>query len=613
MNDTTKSDLELKIEEFKTTSDLKRKGELGWQIGYQLILKGQSEEGKNYCDETLAIVDETKDYVVAYKCNIVLGFSYSIKQDYIQTKEYYEKAFEYAEKSEDTSIIAQAYNNLGANEKNIANVHGAIENYIKASNILSAKEDNNDFLVALYTNIGNAYTELKINDEALEYYRKAYRLNTNKDKRYLSYSLGLFHKNITKDFALALGYLKRSLKMAIAGNSIEHIAPTLQVLCDVYYHQEKYEKALESANRSLQYATEYEQSESINLSFFWIGKIHLTLNDYQKAEYYFDKLLKAIDSIKNENILVNIYSCLKDLYFNTERYREAYQYYEKYAVLESKIVMDDRMRLTIYETTKFETEQKKKDLEIYKLRNVELVKSQKIIEQKNEELIKTNEMKNNILGMISHDLKNYIGATLSAHELLIMKEKNITENKYVKMISDSSQKALALVKDILYMNKMEVDEDSLKLEKHILTETIDFLMDNLRLMGKRKNIEINVEYPTEPLFCDLNTDKFHRIIDNLVINAIKFTPTDGNIIVRVQKVDDMAHISIIDSGIGMDDEIRSKLFKQYSKAGGKGTDGEESTGLGLYIVKTLLDKHKATIEVFSEVGKGSEFLIKLKL
>ena len=126
-------------------------------------------------------------------------------------------------------------------------------------------------------------------------------------------------------------------------------------------------------------------------------------------------------------------------------------------------------------------------------------------------------------------------------------------------------------------------------------------------LNKRKNIEIETEYLSENIQCLLNEDKFQRVIDNLVINAIKFTHKDGKIYIKIENINGVAHISIQDTG----DDLIDKLFKQYSKAGRKGTSGEESTGLGLYIVKTILDKHNATIEVTSEIGKGSLFLIKI--
>ena len=610
MDDTTKSDLEKKIEEFKTTNDMTVKANLGIDIGYQLVSIGQHEEGAFYCLETLKIAEAINNHKVAFNCYSILGRMHNIRNENLQSKGCHEKALVFAEKSKDNFCMAMAYNNIGACEREQRNFHGAIDNYIKAANTIGQSDINNDFLETLYINLGNAFKSLKINLDALEYFRKAIKLKTTGDKGYLYYSLGMFHIDQTKDFALALGYLKRSLKISIDKNDIGEVYLIIFAICDVYFQQKKYVKALDTLNESIKYEIDSEMSELITLAWYRYGKIYLALEDYQKSKEYFDKVLEDLDSIFDYD-LMNIYECLKELYFKTGNYLEAYQYSEKYIELKDKIADDEKMRITVYEATKFETEQKKKDLEIYRLKNVELAKSQRIIEEKNEELIKTNEMKDNILGMIAHDLKNYIGSTISAHELLIMKEKDIADNKFIKMINDSCQKALALVKDILYMNKMEVDESSLVLEKLSLTETIDYLMDNLRLLAKKKNIEIITDFPTEPLFCNLNTDKFHRVIDNLVINAIKFTPTDGKIIVKVQKIEDKAHISIIDSGIGMDEEIRAKLFKQYSKAGRKGTEGEESTGLGLYIVNTILDKHQATIEVFSEVNKGSEFLIKM--
>ena len=212
---------------------------------------------------------------------------------------------------------------------------------------------------------------------------------------------------------------------------------------------------------------------------------------------------------------------------------------------------------------------------------------------------------------ISHDLKNYIGATLSAHELLSIREPAWKENKTVKIISDSTKKALHLLKDILYMNKMELDINNIQLTKNDINAAILSTMEDMKLIANRKNIEIQEIYHPKPIYCMINNDKFHRVLNNLIINAIKFTPKDGKITIKTRSEGGFALINIIDTGIGMDKKLITDLFKQYTKSGRKGTDGEESTGLGLSIVKTILNKHNATIDITSEEGKGSDFLIKI--
>ena len=314
---------------------------------------------------------------------------------------------------------------------------------------------------------------------------------------------------------------------------------------------------------------------------------------------------------KNERLLIYFYQSYSKHCYETGNLKEAYNYLNKSFELEKKLNQEDVNKNTNDLINQFEEAQKQKELEIYRLKNVELAHSQKTIENKNVELIKLNEEKDNILGMISHDLKNYIGVTLSAHEVLTTKDKSSAENKYIRMINETSNKALSLVRDILIMNKIDLDEKSIPLTKQDIHLEIDFILENLALMAKRKNINIVKDYYPEPIFCLIHKERFQRAIDNICINALKFINDGGELTVKTHVIDQIAFIHIKDNGIGMDDEMIKNLFQLDTKIGRIGTAGEESSGLGLYIVKKILDSHQAEIEVFSEVGKGSEFVIKM--
>ena len=249
-----------------------------------------------------------------------------------------------------------------------------------------------------------------------------------------------------------------------------------------------------------------------------------------------------------------------------------------------------------------------KRLEIH----IQIDKLIKTIQYKNEVLMRTHEAKDNILCMISHDLKNFINYSLDRCDGMVNNKDSVTE-KNILSIQSANNNALKLLNDILIMNRMDINETSLPMTKQNINEEISNTIDNWTLMANQKNITVEYDIEKEQLLCMINEDKFQRAINNLFINAIKFTCADGRIEVKTRKNGNMAEISILDNGIGMDKDLVAKLFQQYTKAGRPGTHGEASTGLGLYIAKQIIDLHIGTIEVKSEVGKGSEFIIKLPI
>jgi signal transduction histidine kinase len=198
--------------------------------------------------------------------------------------------------------------------------------------------------------------------------------------------------------------------------------------------------------------------------------------------------------------------------------------------------------------------------------HIEMDNLVKAIQLKNEDLMKINESKDNILSIISHDLKNYIGSIQLAIDMIKIKHKEYEDNKYIRIISDSTNKAFSLVRDILSVNKLEVESDTVTFTLTNINNLIKEGNDNLRLIAKQKQIDMNFDIPDEPIHCMINSEKFHRALDNLCINAIKFTNQQGTITVKVLLVNDTVEIHIIDTGIGIEKDMIARLFEKYTKA-----------------------------------------------
>ena len=117
----------------------------------------------------------------------------------------------------------------------------------------------------------------------------------------------------------------------------------------------------------------------------------------------------------------------------------------------------------------------------------------------------------------------------------------------------------------------------------------------------------------EAIYAQVDSMKFAQIINNLVSNAIKFTGTDGLIKVKIEKLEKTALISVSDNGIGIPKSMQPLLFKKYSPAGRKGVDGQESVGLGMWIVKLFTEAHGGTVWFESEENAGTTFYVEIPL
>jgi signal transduction histidine kinase len=413
-----------------------------------------------------------------------------------------------------------------------------------------------------------------------------------------------------KDYSLALGYQKRALKYAQLQKDHRWIAYIALNLANVYVAKKQYSSAINFLLEGYGYAHEFKTYSYLFSICSTLGHVYQLQRKYDKAKNYYDEAFMFI-KYSQKITLCKFYEAYSTFCSEIGNFVELQKYLTKCHELNMELYNEDLVKQTAILTAKFDAEQRDKDLEIYRLKNVELLDSQNIIKRKNDELVSLQNAKDNILEMISSGLKNYVITALSAHETMIQDDISLASNKHAKIIRESCHKALNLLKDIMEVNKIDLSTEDILYERINIHDIIDPLIQGLRYIAQKKHIEIIYKSHPKDMFCNINKEQIQRVLDNLIYNAIKFTPYNGKVYIRTNLQENLAQISIIDSGIGMDAELIEKLFRQYSKTGRKGTAGEESTGLGLYMVKAILDKHNATIEVTSEVAKGSEFTIKI--
>jgi signal transduction histidine kinase len=144
-----------------------------------------------------------------------------------------------------------------------------------------------------------------------------------------------------------------------------------------------------------------------------------------------------------------------------------------------------------------------------------------------------------------------------------------------------------------------------------LSELVSSNIELLKFRAAEKRQSIDLEIRNQPLKAMADSDKFSRVVSNIVTNAIKFSSEDSRILVRLYLEDDNIIFSVKDSGIGIPASIKAKVFEMFTEAKRPGTNGEKPYGLGLSIAKQIVEAHKGQIWFDSEEGKGTTFIISL--
>ncbi|MGA3203804.1 MAG: HAMP domain-containing sensor histidine kinase [Bryobacteraceae bacterium] len=246
--------------------------------------------------------------------------------------------------------------------------------------------------------------------------------------------------------------------------------------------------------------------------------------------------------------------------------------------------------------------------------NNDLANLQRELFRRNVELAAMNEQKNQFLGMAAHDLRSPLGAIMSYSEFLEEEagpQLSQEHREFITTIKDSSHFMLGLINDLLDVTQFESGKLKMELRP---TDLLDLVRRNVALnlvLASKKQIRVvlNSGSPLPPL--PLDRGKIEQVLNNLLSNAIKFSHVNTEVSVILSREDRHVAITIADQGQGIPEEDLPKLFKPFSRTRVRSTGGEPSTGLGLSIVRRIVEGHGGTVDVESQVGTGASFRVRL--
>lgn len=222
-----------------------------------------------------------------------------------------------------------------------------------------------------------------------------------------------------------------------------------------------------------------------------------------------------------------------------------------------------------------------------------------------------NELKNHFLGIAAHDLRNPLTTIMGMSKMLL--ELDLDEDKchkFLESINRASIHMLGLVNDLLDISVIESGQFALAPKPANLARTANDRVELLELIAAQKNIRIETSIDDVP-DTRYDADRIGQVIDNLLSNAIKFSAPETVVTLSVRRAGDGVEIAVADQGPGIPEDERDRLFGTFEKLSAKPTGGERSTGLGLSIVKKIVEAHEGTITIDSTVGKGSTFTVSL--
>ena len=598
-----------------------------------------------------------------------MGIANNYKGERIKAYESYNQALALAAEQNDSTQIAHANNNLGRLFFEQGVLEKSYKHFIDALGIFKSINDLSG-IAYTYQSLGNLYQAqkdfAKSGDSFLAAYRIREKLGNKRDIMSAATYLGGLYQAENK-----IGESSRYFMMAdslgrLIGDEI-NMADVKIRLAENYLKEGKLAMAQASASSGYDVIVKVGNKRLTPSANLVMGKIAIAKNNFTMAKKYFDNALRVSIEIKDAIGQMNAYYQLAEVAKHNGQKQLEIDLMNHYLVLNDSIKDLEVARQVERLQFKLEIDKKEKENDLLKidqafkdaviakqsilnigllvmtvlvsiilffiwnfnrknklinhtlaLKNVEITRQQEEIAinnkrlfSHNQQLSELNHEKDMLMSIVAHDLRSPLNRISGlSHLIELTGGLSTTQLEYLEMIKKSTKAGADLITDLLDVNSFAERANSLSLSKVNLHTLISERIGLMAAMAVMKAIEIELigNFPNEFL-----TDGSYiaRIMDNLLTNAVKFSHPKSKIIVSSVGASGFVGISVKDQGQGFSEEDKKSLFQKFKKLSARPTGGESSNGLGLVIVKTLVDRLGGKIELVSTQSKGAEFIVRI--
>jgi signal transduction histidine kinase len=548
-----------------------------------------------YLKHLLLAEELGSEYEMFFAVNNI-GNLYIQQEDWKNALEYLRRNLNYAETKGTSDQKAYAYTNLGRCYGGLLEYDRAMPYFEKSLELQFQRKDTAR-IVSVLNEIANIHFLQKNDEKSLRAHRRVIEMATTIDERTLPKSLAqiaiIYQRRGNLDSSNF--YAHRSEVMSLKVGRAETRALALRILS---------ENASNAGN--------FRQAYLIHIDYAAVRDSLLQSNGVKElsslqARYEVEKKQREIETLGNEsrfqqttrNISIGgLAIALVFMVLIGMRYREKFR---TEAIIREQ---NEHLQTQAIEISSIN--------ELLSGANTTLQHNNDALHHKNEQLASLNAEKNEILGIVSHDLKNPIGAIQGLSELIVSGGLDSNEVQEIALqINRSSERMLDLVKNLLDVNRIESGGMTMNIIAFDIAPFVEATTDQYRTPAEAKNITLHCSNETENSTVLADEQAMMQVLDNLISNAVKYSPFDKNISIRLRTSNEAVRVEIQDEGPGVSEEDMKKMFGKFVRLSARPTGGEHSTGLGLSIVKKMVEAMNGKVWCESELGKGATFIVEL--
>jgi signal transduction histidine kinase len=217
------------------------------------------------------------------------------------------------------------------------------------------------------------------------------------------------------------------------------------------------------------------------------------------------------------------------------------------------------------------------------------------------------QLKSDMIQLAAHDLGNPLTSISGFVDLLLDSSLNDTQREQAQIIKDAAGRMKKIIRDILSLRRIEEMAQGSMMETIDLTEVVHQIYDSQKHHATQRQQALTLNTPSYPLYIKGDSAQIREAIVNLVGNALKYTPDGGQIDIHLWEDDDTFFFEVVDTGYGVPEELQTRLFQPFYRAKTRETARIDGTGLGLHLVKNIIERHHGKMRFHSVYGEGSTF------
>jgi len=575
-----------------------------------------------------------------------IGLAYANKGVYNKSAEYHERAIEVAIDQQDSVQLGFGYNNLGRMYFDGGDLVRASDNLVRARDIFEVLQEKLG-LAYVYRSLANLYKSQNQFDQAVDMSTRAYELRKQLgDQRSIVSSLlelGLIYESMDST-DIALQKMRVADSIARQVNDRVTLAELELGMAEILFDEKNFKEANTKAEEVLTIVAELSNQKLFMRASLVKGKYLVTQKKYREALTIFDDINKKAEESGNLVYQIQATQAAAACYQALGEHGKADELNDRFEVLEEKIKNTDLKQQI--ERLQFQLQIEKKERENVLLKSAQskseaLLSAQRFqnrllialiisvtaamiffwnfsrkrrlmnqkLQAQNHQLSELNNEKNSLMNIVAHDLKSPLNRILGLTQVMELEGGlSAKHEEYLRMIKNSTRAGSSLIIDLLDVNAIE-EKGSATIPVDLnLKEWFTDRVNSFQVSADAKQLNLETDNQA-PVSFVTDSDFLGRIFDNLVSNAIKFSPTGKMVLVAVYAFNDAIKIIIKDEGPGFSETDKKFLFQKFKKLSARPTGGESSNGLGLAIVKTLVDRLNGTIDLESKPGEGARFTV----